>query len=310
MDDRKTRLPGREQPEYSSEDEFRREYSAYIDRILADQVNGQAHPFVKWGFKLNDLLISCIFNKKLCDRNLTQFFHPDYGNCYTFDNNHHVLTEETNDIPHDWSIDDDNGDNNYKLFLELYLHQPLYNQYLDPRAAFRIFIHRKYEVPILSQNSLFLGPNKYTKLSFSQRIMSFSRQCRNELTDEMKQIFVTRHVRYTQALCYKICEHRIVAKYCECIAPTLAVFYQYFTNTNDNNGDSQTTTNPSLCSINDECLMSRKNFSKLQRKSKQKNKNSFYLSVKGIMRGMFTGMRNYQIFSSIILRKLSKCKSV
>ena len=65
------------------------------------------------------------------------------------------------------------------------------NQYLDNRAAFRIFIHRKHEVPILSQNSLFLAPKTYTKLIFSQRIMTFSQQCRNDLTDDMKQIFNT-----------------------------------------------------------------------------------------------------------------------
>ncbi|CAF0866573.1 unnamed protein product [Rotaria sordida] len=251
-DVRKSRLPGRNTSLHVNKSEYRKAFSAYIDRILAAQVNGETHPFVQWGFKLDDLLIRCIFNKRFCYRNLTQLFHPSYGNCYTFDNDNNVQEKETNELRHDWSVDDDIGHNNYKLYLELFLHQPQYNEYLDGRAAFRIFIHRKHEVPILSQNSLFLRPNKYTKLSFSQSITSFSGQCRNELTDDMKQIFRTHKIRYTQALCYKLCKKRFLETQCKCIEPTLAVFYQFFNNNNFNN--TQTTKNISLCSIDDECL--------------------------------------------------------
>lgn len=253
-DVRKSRLPGGDSSHQVGEKEYLKAVSAYIDRILAAQVNGGKHPFLKWGFKLNDLLITCIFNKKECHRNLTQLFHPNYGNCYTFDSEHNVKQELAKNVRHDWSIDDNNGHNNYKLFLELFLHQAEYNEYLENRAAFRIFIHRKHEVPILSQNSLFLGPNKYTKLSFSQRIIRFSRHCRKDLTDDMKQIFRTHKIRYTQALCYKLCEQRFLEKQCLCIEPTLAVFYQFFNNT--------PTENISLCSIDNKCLNSLTYFSK------------------------------------------------
>ncbi|CAF2368910.1 unnamed protein product [Rotaria sp. Silwood2] len=257
-DVRKSRLPGRNISGVVTEAEYRKAFSAYVDRILTAQANGETHPFVYWGFKLDDLLIRCIFNKRHCHRNLTQLFHPNYGNCYTFDNDIDVQDKESNDLRHDWSIDDDIGHNNYKLYLELFLHQPQFNVFLDHRAAFRIFIHRKHEVPILSQNSLFVGPNKYTKLSFSQSITSFSRQCRNELTDDMKQILRTHTIRYTQALCYKLCEKRFVEEQCHCIEPTIAVFYQFFNDKNCNN--TQTTNNNSLCSIDDECLTRRIHF--------------------------------------------------
>ncbi|CAF0787553.1 unnamed protein product [Rotaria sp. Silwood1] len=250
----KSRLPGRNTSSPINKLEYRQAVSAYVNRILTAQVNGETHPLVQWGFKLDDLLIRCIFNKRHCYRNLTQLFHPNYGNCYTFDHEHNVQDRETNDLRHDWSIDDDIGHNNYKLYLELFLHQPQYNEYLDHRAAFRIFIHRKHEVPILSQNSLFLGPNKYTKLSFSQSITSFSGQCQNELTNYMKEIFRTHKIRYTQALCYKLCETRFLEEQCKCIEPTLAVFYQFF---NDKNFTIHTTKNISLCSIDDECLTRR-----------------------------------------------------
>jgi hypothetical protein len=254
IDKKNPKFPGSESSSNISEFEYRKKFSAYMERILAEQVNGQQHPLVEWSFQLNDILITCIFNNHLCYRNLTQIFHPHYGNCYTFDNNENVQNEEIDDIRYDWSIQDDHGEENYKLFLELFLHQGEYNAYLDHRAAFRIFIHRKQELPMLSETGLFIGPNKYTKLSFSPRVMSFSQQCRNDLTDEMKRVFPIQQVRYTQALCSKFCEHRFILQQCRCIEQTSAVFYQFFNNNFKPNN--------SLCSIEDKCLMSRGYFSK------------------------------------------------
>ena len=237
-----------------SEAEYRKKVTAYMERILAEQVNGQQHPFVEWSYQLSDLLITCVFNKHYCYQNLSQIFHPHYGNCYTFNNDENVRPDEIEDIRFDWSIDKNHGVENYKLFLELFLRQRDYNPYLDQRAAFRIFIHRKQEVPMFSETSLFVGPNKYTKLSFVPRVMSFSRNCRNDLTSEMKWIFPIGKVRYTKALCSKFCEHRYILNRCKCIEQESAVFYQFFSN---NFKPSEY-----LCSVDDQCLMSRGYFSK------------------------------------------------
>ena len=88
-----------------------------------------------------------------------------------------------------------------------------------------------------------------------------TRHCRNDLTNEMKKIFVKNRVRYTQALCYKLCEQRFIEQHCQCIEPTVAVFYQFFNN--DNIPYFQKPKNLSLCSIDDKCLILRTNFSKL-----------------------------------------------
>lgn len=252
-------MPGSDASATVNESEYRQAVSDYIDRILTAHVNGETHPFVKWGFSLNDLLIRCIFNKRYCDRNLTQLYHPDYGNCYTFDNDKNVQENEIHNVPLDWSADIDNGDNNYKLYLELFLHQQQYNEYIENRAAFRIFIHRKNELPVLRQNSLFLEPNKYTKLSFSQSIKIFSQNCRSDLTPNMKKIF-PQHIRYTQALCYKLCETEYFATQCQCIERRLAVFYQFFKDKNTN--DTQTTGKYGICPTDEPCLKERASFSK------------------------------------------------
>lgn len=254
-DDRKPGLPGYDNSSKIGEQEYRKIIAAYMERILAAQVSGERHPLVKSGYQLDDLLITCIFNKHFCHRNLTQIFHPNYGNCYTFDHHQHVQNEQIDDIRYDWSINDDNGDKSYKLFLEIYLHQKEYIEFLDQRAALRLFVHRKQEIPMLSETSLLLRPNKYTELSFLPRVMSFSRHCRNDSTAEMKATFLTQEVRYTQPLCFKLCEHRFIIKRCRCVEQAFAVFYQFF-------NDHFIKSNISLCSINDPCLLSRGYFSK------------------------------------------------
>ncbi|UJR16178.1 hypothetical protein I4U23_003088 [Adineta vaga] len=232
-----------------NEKEYQKFVFNYVNRILVTEVNSQSKAFIQQSFQLNDFLIRCFFNKRLCYQNLTQIFHPTYGICYTFDNMHHVQPEDTQDLPHYWSAEDFNGDNDYHLLLELFLHQPEYRSYSETRAAYRIFIHRKYEIPLLSQNSVLLRPNRYTKLSFSQRIMKFTQQCRTNLTEHMQEIFQDYPVRYTQALCYKLCEQRFIEQHCHCIEPTLAMFYKFFHLINTTSNFS----NISLCSIDNAC---------------------------------------------------------
>jgi hypothetical protein len=127
-----------------------------------------------------------------------------------------------------WSIEEENVGDGYKLFLELFLYQNEYIPYLDDRAGFRIFIHRQNEIPILSENSLFLAPTTYTNLIFSQRMVTFSQQCRKDLTDDMKQIFNSDSVRYSQALCYKVCEFRFRKTEHQCTDLLFIFFIQFF----------------------------------------------------------------------------------
>jgi hypothetical protein len=237
-----------------------------MNKLLEKDVNNKKSTYIESGYKLNDLLIRCTFNGQLCHRNFTSFFHPNYGNCYTFDNDIHVESKSQRDMSRSWSIDDGNVENGYKLFLELFLYEDEYISYLDDRAAFRIFIHRKNEIPILSQNSLFLAPTKFTKLVFSQRIIAFSQQCRNELTNDMKKTFSSSQVRYSQALCFKLCELRYMDKHCKCKDPLFMVFSQFFTKNETSNitDNSQTPnkTTKSLCLNPGQCRKQRQEFSK------------------------------------------------
>ena len=297
-DFRKSKLPVGGSSSPMNESEYSKAFAAYIDRILAAQAIGQVHPLVRWSYQLNDLLITCVFNERLCHSNLTLLFHPNYGNCYTFDHKSHVRREKTQ-TRHDWSVDQIVGDYNYKLYLELFLHQQEYNQYFDERAGFRLFIHRTHELPMLSETSLFLGPDRYTKLSFSQRVLSFTQRCRTDLTENMQRIFSTKQVRYTQALCLKLCEQRFLEDRCDCVLPTLFVFYQFYSNRDD-----RTSNETRICSIDNECIQNRISFSK--KRIEIFSRLDFSSRFARKLFRMSARMRDHSVSRSVVLRDVSQ----
>ncbi|CAF0801224.1 unnamed protein product [Adineta ricciae] len=241
-----------------------RDLSHFVDALMRRQLTKNLHrkrPMVmESGYALDDLLIQCVFNGYVCHGNFTPFFHPNYGNCFTFDNDLHVSNIPQNETTPFWTmVDDESTDDGYKLFLELFLHQDDYEPSLDDRAAFRVFIHRKNQIPILSQNSLFLAPKTYTKLIFSQRIILFSHKCRSDLTDEMKEIFGLNSIRYSQDLCFKLCEFRLITIECNCTNRLLMVFSQFF----NPNHTTHIKTNDS-CSITNKCFSNRHRFNSIR----------------------------------------------
>ncbi|CAF0910966.1 unnamed protein product [Rotaria sp. Silwood1] len=255
LDDNVYDQRGRNSRPLNTDSEYQNRFIEYMGRLLIRNLDNKRPITMESGYKLNDILIQCTFNGRLCYRNLTAFFHPNYGNCYTFNNEVHVEPTRQNTTVNFWSIDDEDVADGYKLFLELYLYQNEYIPYLDDRAAIRLFIHRKYQIPILSQNSLFLPPTTFTKLIFSQRIISLSHECRNDLTTDMKRIFNSNDIRYSQALCFKLCEFRFIERICHCTDQLLMVFFQFFSE----NNTTRTDTNSS-CSIKDRCLLHRNRF--------------------------------------------------
>jgi hypothetical protein len=256
-----------------------------MSEVLAKNINNSQLTMVKSGYKLTDLLIQCKFNGRSCNENFTPFFHPNYGNCYTFNNSNTNESYQQNNISNFWLVDDENDVDGYKLFLELFLYQNEYLSYLDDRAAFRLFIHPKHEIPILSENSFFLPPTTFTKLIFSQRVVTFFQQCRNDLTDDMKFVFNSNSVQYSQALCVRLCQFRFIKKHYECTDPFFLVFLRYFS-TSDR--AKQMKTKP-LCSIGNKSRIVTTRFSKNFNNNNKTNSNFFlYNRFKRILSRMFT----------------------
>lgn len=244
--------------EHLNGSEYRRRFTDYVASLLSKDLQNNESTSIESGYRREELLVQCIFNGQSCSDYFSPFFHPNYGNCYTFNPDEHVPVVPRSGSSQFWSMDDGDRSFGYKLFLELYLFEDEYNPHLDDRAAFRIFIHRKNEVPILSQNSVFLAPTVFTKLLFSHRQIFLSRQCRTELTEEMKQTIHNHQGRYTQALCYKLCELRYIGRECHCTDPLLMIFFQFFRS----NQSVPMSINRSCSSVNS-CRQIRSNFSRI-----------------------------------------------
>lgn len=237
-------------------------------RILTENLTETRLSIFKAGYQLNELLIQCKINRKDCETNFKTFFHPNYGNCYTF-NPTNVTEIFSNRIrTNSLTFDGENIGVNGKLFLELFSCQNEFIHDIEARAGFRIFIHRKHEIPILSENSLLLPPKTFTQLIYSQRIIRFFQQCHTDLSDDMKRIFNSNSVRYSQALCLKLCEFRSIEDKCNCTDQFFLVFTRFFS---VNRTIPINTKQP--CSIGNRCS-ARIRFSKLNKKQNQKENSS------------------------------------
>ena len=67
------------------------DYFNDMSEILESSVSdyNQSAEFMRsLGFELSDMLITCIFDRKRCTtQDFKYFFHPVYGNCFSFNNN-------------------------------------------------------------------------------------------------------------------------------------------------------------------------------------------------------------------------------
>ena len=237
-----------------------------MTKFLVVNINNTHSTTIPSGYQLDELLIQCTFNNRPCHQHFTPFFYPNYGNCYTFNLAAASDNLGRKNISRASSIEDEYFGDSYKLSLELFLYENEYIPFIEERAAFRIYIHRPNEIPILSPNSLFLAPTTFTKLIYSQRILTFSRQCRRELTEDMKIMFDRNSTRYSQALCLKLCEFRFIEQTCHCIDPLLLVFVRFF----DKNRTVPINTDR-ICPLNRNCHKNHAHFGKYFQKEKKNN---------------------------------------
>ena len=177
------------------------------------------------GFQLNNkTLISCSFNKAICDsNNFTSYFNYDYGNCYTFnggaDNNDILKTSLTG--------------SKYGLTLEILTGDPT-NQILpETNNGLLVVVHNQTKTLVPSiefNNGIFIptGCNSYVSVSreFRSKLSSPYSNCITDLTtsqsfgsvlyDYMSQSNITT---YDQPSCVRLCYQKVVQNLCECYDP-------------------------------------------------------------------------------------------
>jgi hypothetical protein len=177
------------------------------------------------GFQLNNkTLISCSFNKAICDSSsFTTYFNYDYGNCYTFNGgagNNEILNTSL-------------AGSKYGLTLEILTGDPI-NQILpETNNGLLLVVHNQTKtlVPSIELNNGILIPtgyNSYVSVSreFRSKLPSPYSNCITDLTtsqnlgsvlyDYMSQSNVTT---YDQPSCVRLCYQTVVQNLCECYDP-------------------------------------------------------------------------------------------
>ncbi|KAM4631569.1 epithelial sodium channel subunit gamma isoform 1-T3 [Discoglossus pictus] len=94
---------------------------------------------ISMGYSAEDLLVTCFFDGLSCDaRNFTPFYHPLYGNCYTF-----------NDAQRGDLLVSSMGGMEYGLKVVLYIDEDDYNPYLVTAAGAKILVHDQQDYPFI-----------------------------------------------------------------------------------------------------------------------------------------------------------------
>jgi hypothetical protein len=171
------------------------------------------------GFKLNNsTLISCNFNKKICDSsNFTSFFDYDYGNCFTFNGGDNPL--KTTEIG-----------SNYGLTLEILTGDPTIDtMYSNRNSGIFLVVHNQTKILVPSirfVTGISISPGYSTFVSVSRQVTTklsspFSNclahiEESSTLNDYMSYRNITA---YDQASCTRLCYQIVVQKNCKCYDP-------------------------------------------------------------------------------------------
>lgn len=165
------------------------------------------------------MLISCIYNKRLCNASdFSSFWHDYYGNCYTFNGNNKNETsfKTTNTAGPD-----------YGLRIELLVGNSVSSQPFLKRSGVFLSVHNNSHSPLLASNSIIIptGTETYISVSrtFNLKLPHPYSNCIQELkpfntysTKLFGYITQLNVNNYTSEFCYKICYQDKLIHKCNC----------------------------------------------------------------------------------------------
>ena len=169
------------------------------------------------GFELSDMLITCNFNWLNCSSNdFKYFFHPIYGNCFTFNSEEIGVRRVTIPGP------------DYGLVLEIFLGNPKTHRKYENNAGLILAVHNQTNLPYLNNDRIFVATGSETDVHITRNFISkLSKQYRSESNclnrgDKPKEIseffdyILNNNQTYSQQYCYLICLQNQVIKRCNC----------------------------------------------------------------------------------------------
>ena len=189
-----------------------------------------------FGYKIEDMLISCFFNYLPCTANDFKYFYSAlYGNCYTFNggfyNNGSTYNIKTVSL----------SGQLYGLQLELYAGDPnnILNEYQD---GFIFSIQNKTAEPFWQGNILKVETGMETdfimKRNFIHKLPPPYGNCLADTSSSPYYDFISKSLgnSYSQELCLQVCLQDLIIQNCGCMTINLP-FYK-----NSSLADSQTKT--------------------------------------------------------------------
>nr|KAF6497635.1 sodium channel epithelial 1 subunit alpha [Rousettus aegyptiacus] len=158
--------------------------------------------------ELGNFIFNCRFNQASCNQaNYSQFHHPIYGNCYTFngENNSNLWMSSMPGI--------DNG-----LSLTLRTEQNDYIPLLSTVTGARVMVHGQNEPAFMDDGGFNLRPGVETSISMKKETLDRLGGNYGDCTNNGSDVPVTNlyHSKYTQQVCIRSCFQESMIKECGC----------------------------------------------------------------------------------------------
>jgi hypothetical protein len=179
----------------------------------------------KFGFELDDMLLSCSFGTKYCcSMNFTWFFHNLYGNCFTFnDGSNADILKIT--IP----------GHLYGLQLEIFLGEPKLQTKYETNDGMIVFVHNQSAPVHMLNHGVLVSTNTETnigiKRTFLKRLPEPHGTCienlgKHAIFNSYLFDYIVRYlnVTYSQQLCFNLCMQAIIQASCNCSNAEMPLF--------------------------------------------------------------------------------------
>ena len=189
---------------------------------LLQQINGD--PSLTYtsrkamGFQIESMLVSCMFNYLSCNiSDFTYFYHPKYGNCYTFNGNLPAKTISTPGLI-------------YGLTLELYLGNPPVDTVYNYEDGVYVSIFNQTDAPFTRMDVIKVPAGAETDLIMNRNFLSrlsppYGKCMATEFSSDLYNYIVnTLNVSYSQEYCYSLCMQQQTKNNCSCVNLFLPMF--------------------------------------------------------------------------------------
>jgi hypothetical protein len=172
------------------------------------------------GFEMSDMLLTCSYAQKACTENdFTHFFHPTFGNCFTF-NKGFRDNGSTMDIVESYVSGPDFG-----LSIELFLGDPNVQTQYQFNDGIIVVIHNQTSMPLLNGDRVLVSTGHETDVKvnrkFTSKLSYPHGDCLKDATKDIRSDYIDYIVNrlglsYNQQYCYLVCLQTQIINFCNC----------------------------------------------------------------------------------------------